>query len=63
MVTDIARNELSDHRRSVMNSKRAYESLTIICVLADEVHTTGSIRVHGGSFVEVLLEEFNCLIT
>lgn len=56
METDITRNELPDHRRSVVDSKRTYESFAIICVLADEVHTTGSIRVYGGSFVEVLLE-------
>ena len=46
-----------------MDCERAHKALAVVRVLADEVHTTGSIRVHGGSVVEALLEEFDRLVT
>ncbi len=46
-----------------MNGQRADKALAVVRVLADEVHATGSVRVHGGSLVEALLEELDRLIT
>lgn len=46
-----------------MDGQRAHESLAVVSVLTNEVHTTGGIGENGGLLTEGFSKEGNCLIT
>ena len=60
---DIARDRSSDDHGSQLNCKRTDKSFAVVRMLSDEIHTTGSISVHGGFFVERLRKLSDSLIT
>lgn len=62
LLTDIARNGFTNHRRTKMNSKRTDKSFTIVCVFTDEIDSTRGISENGGLILKCLLEESNRLV-
>ena len=59
----VSGNRTSHHNGSQVNSEGTHESLAIVSMFADEVHTTGGIGKRCWSIIKCGFEEADCLIT